>query len=338
MPHHAGGGAQRLHREPRRIRIGEVGEHQHGLRMLEETVRHLLQGEADVLEADLLADRVERHVREAVVHRAQRTHQHRAVADAGVEQAHGGRTRMDVAELERDAARHHPLLRAGVDEQQILLPVVEEAEVAQRVGRARRMRDRHRAFRAHRRAQRCRALDHQRARERGLVAMARHEAADAVERLGGDAPAVAQAACELAVVDGAAAEGRFRQAHLTAEIGDFLQDDVVHGGFLVARSLRALDEIVLPRRALVNHKRSHQVRGQKPWVLAKIRGYASVIWRPRPSRWDILGNCPLCWWAGLRPDVTIEFLCTISRPFLDQRATSCRAFPPISATCSPNTR
>ena len=80
-----------------------------------------------------------------------------------------------------------------------------------------------------RRAQRRRALDHQRARQRRLALMARHEAADAVERLGGDAPAVAQAAGELAVVHGAAAEGRFGKAALAAEIGDFLQDGVVHG-------------------------------------------------------------------------------------------------------------
>jgi len=33
--------------------------------------------------------------------------------------------------------RHHPLFAAGVDEQQILLPVVEEAEVARRVVAAR---------------------------------------------------------------------------------------------------------------------------------------------------------------------------------------------------------
>ena len=121
-----------------------------------------------------------------------------------------------------------------------------------------------------RRAQRGRALDHQRARERGLAVMARHEAADAVERLGGDAPAVAQAACELAVVDGAAAEGRFRQAALAAEIGDFLQDGIVHGGFLVARSSRSLGRSRPPASALsVNHKRSHQFGGQKPWVSSK---------------------------------------------------------------------
>jgi hypothetical protein len=56
--------------------------------------------------------------------------QHGAVADAGVEHAHGRRARMDVGELERDAVAHHPLLAAGVDEQQIFLPVVEEAEIA----------------------------------------------------------------------------------------------------------------------------------------------------------------------------------------------------------------
>src|SRR6266404_553969 len=37
---------------------------------------------------------------------------------------------MDVGQFERDAARDHPFFAAGVDEQQVLLPVVEEAEVA----------------------------------------------------------------------------------------------------------------------------------------------------------------------------------------------------------------
>ena len=40
---------------------------EHGRRMLEEPVRHLFEREPDVLEADLLADDVERHGREAVV-------------------------------------------------------------------------------------------------------------------------------------------------------------------------------------------------------------------------------------------------------------------------------
>ena len=101
--------------------------------MLAEAVRHLLHREPHVFEADLLADDVERRVREAVVHRAHHAQQHGAVADAGIEQAQRRRPRMDVGKLKRDAVRHHPLFAAGVDEQQILLPVVEEAEVALRI-------------------------------------------------------------------------------------------------------------------------------------------------------------------------------------------------------------
>ena len=61
------------------------------------------------------------------------------------------------------------------------------------------------------------------------VGAARHEGADAVERVGGDAAAIAQAAGELAVVDGAAAEGRFGEPALAAEFADLLQDLLVHG-------------------------------------------------------------------------------------------------------------
>ncbi len=49
-----------------------------------------------------------------------------------------GGSRMDVGELFGDAVRDLPLLAAGVDEQQIFLPVVEEAEIALRIaGRSR---------------------------------------------------------------------------------------------------------------------------------------------------------------------------------------------------------
>ena len=133
VPHQARRGIERFHRQPRRVGVGEIGQHQHRRRMLEEAIRHFLQRQPHVLEADLLADGVERHVREAVVHGAHHPHQHRAVADAGVEHAHRRRPRMDVHELFGDAVRHLPLLAAGVDEQQIFLPVVEEAEIALRV-------------------------------------------------------------------------------------------------------------------------------------------------------------------------------------------------------------
>ena len=187
---------ERLHREPGRVGIGEIGQHQHGRRMLEEAVRHLLHGEADVLEADLLADDVERRVRKAVVHRAHHAQQHGAVADAGVEQPQRRRARMDVGEFEPDPAGDHPLFAAGVDEQQIFLPVVEEAEVALRIGA--RPAARPVARRGRRRpADAPRALDDRGTRGARGRPVAVHEGADAVERLGGDAAAVAQPAGSL---------------------------------------------------------------------------------------------------------------------------------------------
>src|SRR5262245_58531938 len=49
------------------------------------------------------------------------------------------------------------------------------------------------------------------------------EGADAVERVGGDAPTVAQPRGELAVVDGAPAEGRLGKPGVSAIVGNFLQ-------------------------------------------------------------------------------------------------------------------
>src|SRR5262249_30054156 len=102
-------------------------------------------------------------------------------------------------------------------------------------------------------------------------AVLRHEGADAVERVGGDAAAVAQAAGELAVVDGAAAESRLREPGLTAEIGDFPQNRVVHGTirrFLAAGSRLFCRLVARPTSASeptgpvsVNHKRSHRGNG-----------------------------------------------------------------------------
>ena len=68
FPHHAGRCLQRLGGEPRRFGIGQVGQDQHGRRMLDETIGHLVQGEAHVLETDFLADDIVRHSRKLVVH------------------------------------------------------------------------------------------------------------------------------------------------------------------------------------------------------------------------------------------------------------------------------
>ncbi len=55
--------------------------------MLEEPVRHLLEAEAHVLEADLLGHREHRHGRELRVRVAQEPREHRGVAHARVEDA-----------------------------------------------------------------------------------------------------------------------------------------------------------------------------------------------------------------------------------------------------------
>jgi len=51
-----------------------------------------------------------------------------------------------------------------------------------------------------------------------------HVAVDAIERVGGDAAAIAQPRRELAVVDGAAAERRLGKPGLPTIIRDFLQE------------------------------------------------------------------------------------------------------------------
>ena len=121
---------------------------------------------------------------------------------------------MDLAELEADAARDDVLLAAGIDEQEVLLAVVEEAEVAFRI---RLLRRRARALHGAGVDQR-HQLGGRLARARRAVL--RHEIVDARQRLRRDARAVAQARDELAVVDRTAAESRLRHAGTPAKIGD----------------------------------------------------------------------------------------------------------------------
>ena len=110
-----------------------------------------------------------------------------------------------------DPLGDHPLLAAGVDEQQVFLPVLEEAEIAAGIA----------LFGRHLEAARRRQPARRGGRDIGL---------DAVQRVDGDALALAQAVHQLAVIDRPAAEGRFRHVGLAAELGDLAQDLVVlHG-------------------------------------------------------------------------------------------------------------
>ena len=161
---------------------------------------------------------------------------------------------------------------AGTDEEEVLLPVVEEAEIALRIARPglrgrRRSRDR---------ARLAYAFDDGGTRRHRAVVL--HELADAIDCLGGDAAAIAQPLGELAVVDGAAAEGGFRKSAVPAIVGDFLQQFLrVHGAkprpfppnlrvphlSKLTASVRRNRRSSEPRAASrVNHKASHSMGGQ----------------------------------------------------------------------------
>ena len=116
--------------QPGGLAVVQVGEHHHGLRVLGESVRELLQGEPHVLQADLLADDEERHGGEVPVKLSEHARHHGTVAGPGVEHPQRGWRGRERRQLGADALADRPLLAAGGHEQQVLLPVVEEAERA----------------------------------------------------------------------------------------------------------------------------------------------------------------------------------------------------------------
>src|SRR5271169_2261779 len=133
-----------------------------------------------------------------------------------------------------DAVRYFPLLAARVDEQQIFLPVVEEAEIALRVA-ARLSRGRWRRARLTGGGLRCKWLQRRsggRSRFAGsfnhdwtwpLWRMSSHEAMDAIKCVGCDTAAVAQPRGKFAVIHGPASKRGLCEARLPAIVRDFLE-------------------------------------------------------------------------------------------------------------------
>src|SRR5207302_916171 len=161
----------------------------------------------------------------ALVHRAHDAGEDRAVADAGIEHPDRGRPWMNIGELHADALCNHPFLAAGADEQQILLAVVVETEVGLRLvlrlgghGDPGLIQDC--APIAGQAPGRGSQPNQTAALDRPVL---RHERAHALHGFHGHASADAQAAHELAVVDGAPTEGRFGHADAPAVIRDLAQ-------------------------------------------------------------------------------------------------------------------
>ena len=98
--------------------------------MLEQPVRDLVQRQPDILKAELFAGDIERHMGKLAVHRAQYARQHGSVADASVEYPKCGGPGVDAGKLQRHPLGNHPFFAAGMDEQQVFLPVLEKPEIA----------------------------------------------------------------------------------------------------------------------------------------------------------------------------------------------------------------
>src|SRR6185312_8775135 len=144
------------------------------------------------------------------------------------------------------------------------------------------------------------------AARRRIVAALRHEGANAIERVGGDAPAVAQAAGELAVIDGATAEGRFGEPLRTAEVTDLLKYLLVHERplgtqrFLIGR-LRPCSWPQANQRSRLGSTTKVNVGSWAEWVGRSGRPLPSKqatslgqrVWWPRLRGRHALGNCPL---------------------------------------------
>ena len=135
LPGQRGRLLRRAGSQPRRFRIVHVGDRHDRARMLGQAVGQLFQGQAQVLDRDLLADHQERYGRKVLVQMAQHAGQDRAVAHAGIEKPQGRWPRREVRKLLADPLGDGPFLAAGRDEQQVFFPVVEEPEGRAAIGR-----------------------------------------------------------------------------------------------------------------------------------------------------------------------------------------------------------
>src|SRR5207247_10105189 len=114
----------------------------------------------------------------------------------------------ETGQFQRHPLGDHPVFAAGMDEQQVFLAILEKAEIAARIA----------LFGRHLEAARRRQPARRGRRDIGL---------DAVQRVDGDALALAQPMHQLAVVYGPAAERRLRRVGLQAARGSLAKNLVV---------------------------------------------------------------------------------------------------------------
>ncbi len=114
--------------ELRCLGVIEIGQYEDGGRVFAEAVDHLVEADTHILHADFLGHDEVGHGRMLVVQVTHGIGQHGGIAHAGIEQAQGRRAGLDVLELLGDALGDGGFFVTGVDERQVVLPVVVEAE------------------------------------------------------------------------------------------------------------------------------------------------------------------------------------------------------------------
>src|SRR5580692_3286603 len=168
---------------------------------------------------------------------------------------------MDAGEFQRHPFRDHPLFAAGMDEQQVFLPVLEKPEIAPWIALLGR--------------------DLQSARRR---CPARHRSSDigldALEGVDGDALALAQPMHQLAVIDRPPTEGRFGNIVMAAKFGNLAEDLVVfHRAWVCEVLVGSGDSAgVLPPSA---HRRKSLRESRKGGCIA--RSSPTMAWQRNES-------------------------------------------------------
>ncbi len=96
--------------------------------MFNQSIRKLFETQANIFEADFLADYIERQRRVLLVQGTQGMTQNSAVTHTGVKNSQCGWIRSQVFELKGRTFRDLPLLIAGIYKRQILLAIIIKAQ------------------------------------------------------------------------------------------------------------------------------------------------------------------------------------------------------------------
>ena len=119
---------------------------------------------------------------------------------------------------------------------------------------------------------------------RRALRVASHEGTNSLERVGGDAAAIAQPARQLAVIHGAAAESQFGKSARAAKFADLLENLLVHGDVsssaLTGRCGRANQVSLFSSISKTTSRKVGTVGGQ--FAHQKVVCFRHIAWNVTP--------------------------------------------------------